>query len=75
MEILRTKGFLRLESGREYVVQGVTDIFEMKELVPDQRRGDGKAEGKGEEMGGKLVFIGRGIGPGLISAFKQYIGI
>ena len=65
LEILRTKGYLKVQNGTEYVVQGVTDIFEMKEVT--NRNTD--------EMGGKLVFIGRGVGLELQAAFKSFVGI
>lgn len=68
LDILRTKGYCKVEDGSEYVVQGVTDIFEMKQVSETQR-------GKGEEITGKLVFIGRGVGPELLTAFNQYVGI
>ena len=69
LEILRTKGYLKLEDGREYVVQGVTDIFEMKQ-VSDRKSGEG-----GGEMDGKLVFIGRGLGPEIKDVLNSFVGI
>lgn len=48
----------------EYVVQGVTDIFEIKEVAV-------KAEGNKVE--GKLVFIGRGVGEELRKAFVGFM--
>lgn len=65
LEILRTKGYLKIQDGREYVIQGVTDIFEMREIT--NRNSD--------SMDGKLVFIGRGVGPELKDAFNSYVGI
>lgn len=54
LDILRTKGLIRLVDGREYVLQGVTDVFELKEVVKDI--------GDDRESVGKVVFIGRGVG-------------
>jgi G3E family GTPase len=70
LDILRTKGYFKLEDGREYVVQGVTDIFEMKQVSEARRDRD-----EGEEMAGKLVFIGRGVRSELIDAFNKFVGI
>lgn len=70
LEILRTKGFCKLDDGREYVVQGVTDIFEMKEVPPSSA-----TSANGSDMGGKLVFIGRGVGEELQTAFNTFVGI
>ncbi|KAI9634963.1 putative cytoplasm protein [Dioszegia hungarica] len=54
-EVLRTKGLVRTAEGREYVLQGVTDVFELKEL-PSSGSGGGSAAD-----GGKVVFIGKGV--------------
>ena len=66
LEVLRCKGYIPVDDGRRYVLQGVMDIFEMTELA---RQGTlGGAEG------GKVVFIGRGVEslkPGLLS----YLGL
>lgn len=66
LEILRTKGYLKVEGAKEYVVQGVTDIFEMKQVSETKTGG---------EMEGKVVFIGRGVGPELVEAFNNFVGI
>jgi G3E family GTPase len=66
LDILRTKGYSKVEGGGEYVIQGVTDIFEIKEVG---------AKAGGEEVQGKLVFIGRGVGQGLRTAFAAFVGI
>jgi G3E family GTPase len=52
-EVLRTKGLIRMRDGREYVLQGVTDVFEMKEIPTS-------GDGIGNE-GGKVVFIGKNV--------------
>lgn len=68
-EILRCKGLIRLEGGKELVLQGVTDIFEMKELTE-------ATAGKGErEQAGKVVFIGRRVDERLRTALREYIGV
>jgi G3E family GTPase len=56
IEVLRIKGLIRMaagqgEGGREYVLQGVTDIFELKEVKSEA--------GQAGEVQGKIVFIGR----------------
>lgn len=67
-EILRTKGYIPLDDGRAYILQGVTDLFELKELMrPDQN--------EGVRRGGKVVFIGRGVDAGLSTALKAYVGV
>ena len=52
VDVLRTKGLVRRVDGREYLLQGVTDIFELKEVPVDKG---------GEMIGGKVVFIGRNV--------------
>lgn len=47
VEILRTKGFIMSIDNQSYVLQGVTDVFELKQV-----RGHGE---------GKIVFIGRNV--------------
>lgn len=64
LDILRTKGYFKVEGGAEYVVQGVTDIFEIKEVG---------IKAGGEEVQGKLVFIGRGVRQELRTAFEAYL--
>jgi G3E family GTPase len=66
LDILRTKGYFKVEGGGEYVIQGVTDIFEIKEVG---------VKAGGEEVQGKLVFIGRGVGQELRTAFDTFVGI
>lgn len=57
-EILRTKGILRMMDGREHILQGVTDVFEIKGVpAPSSTASNAEAE-----QGGKVVFIGRGVG-------------
>lgn len=68
IDILRTKGYYKTTEGTEYVIQGVTDIFEIKE-VKDQ------SGGKKEEVQGKLVFIGRGVGEHLRTSFERYLDL
>jgi G3E family GTPase len=63
LDILRTKGYFKV-GDEEYVVQGVTDIFEIKKVV---------AKTEGEEVSGKLVFIGRGVGEELRTAFDSFM--
>ena len=67
-EILRTKGYIEMQDGRSYILQGVTDLFELTPLAPDQQT-------KVDTMPGKVVFIGRGIQVELSLALKKYIGI
>jgi len=66
LDILRTKGYFKVEDGQEYVIQGVTDIFEIKEVG---------VKAGGDEVQGKLVFIGRGVGQELRTAFDAFVGI
>ena len=49
------------------MVQGVTDIFEIKEVAakPSEEK----------QIAGKLVFIGRGVGRELQTAFEAFVGI
>lgn len=60
LEVLRTKGLICTEDGKEWVIQGVTDIFEVKEVA---------SEGG---MEGKVVFIGKGL-EGLGESLKRYV--
>lgn len=57
-DILRTKGLFHTAEGTEHVIQGVREIYEMKEVLSARA-----AEAKRIE--GKLVFIGRNLGDGL----------
>ena len=70
MEILRTKGYIRIEDGRTFILQGVTDIFELKQLSKENEDTQ-----RAHREGGKVVFIGRGVTLGLHSALEEYIGI
>ncbi|KAK4686446.1 hypothetical protein P7C73_g3680, partial [Tremellales sp. Uapishka_1] len=63
-EILRTKGLI-VVGEKEYVLQGVTDLFELKEIESD-----------GENSNtGKVVFIGKGVGEELKTALLDFIGL
>jgi G3E family GTPase len=63
-EILRTKGYIVAEDGKEYILQGVTDIFELKKLEGDKMEKGGS---------GKVVFIGKGVDEGLKTTLLDYI--
>ena len=54
LEILRTKGYFVTEEGKEQVIQGVREIYEMREVG---RIGQEITETKE----GKLVLIGKGL--------------
>ena len=57
-EVHRTKGIVRVLDGRDRVVQGVREIFELIEV-----RDSGDGEGSGvDEVEGRVVFIGRNLG-------------
>lgn len=58
VEVLRIKGLIRRDDGREYVLQGVTDIFELKEMQRGGGKG-GESEQVHVQVQGKIVFIGR----------------
>lgn len=64
-EILRTKGYITLQDGRAFVLQGVADLFELKEI---DRAAD-------HEMEGKIVFIGKGVGEDLNRELQEWVGI
>jgi G3E family GTPase len=72
LDILRTKGYFETEDGSEFVIQGVTDIFEIKVVAEHQRR---SRSGEEEKVDGKMVFIGRGVGEELRTAFERYVGL
>lgn len=63
-DILRSKGFIPLLDGRQYVLQGVTDLFELKEYT---------ASSPTPEARGKVVLIGRGVTDDLKDEMLQYI--
>ncbi|WVQ73137.1 hypothetical protein IAR50_002701 [Cryptococcus sp. DSM 104548] len=67
-EILRTKGYIALQDGKAYVLQGVVDLFEMKEVKEG-------GEGEGEKVEGKVVFIGRGVGDEVKRALVDWVGL
>ncbi|WWC88481.1 uncharacterized protein L201_003392 [Kwoniella dendrophila CBS 6074] len=69
-EILRSKGYILLEDGREYVLQGVADLFELKEL-PDISN----QAGTSDDNNGKVVFIGKGVGEEIKNALIDFVGI
>ncbi len=50
-EVLRAKGMIYLDDGRRFVLQGVRDLFELKQLSLGQQ----------DEREGKIVFIGKGM--------------
>lgn len=64
-EILRTKGYLRLEGGGERVVQGVADLFEIRDV---------KAA-SAEEVEPKLVFIGKRVDARLGDVVRAHLGV
>lgn len=64
-EILRTKGLIKRDDGSEMVLQGVADLFELKSV---------KSSGE-DEVGGKVVFIGRRVDDRLKAALYKHIGI
>ncbi|WVO23292.1 uncharacterized protein IAS62_004642 [Cryptococcus decagattii] len=64
-EILRTKGYITLQDGRAFVLQGVADLFELKEI---DRALD-------HEMEGKIVFIGKGVEEDLNRELQEWVGI
>ncbi|WVQ96235.1 hypothetical protein IAU59_003339 [Kwoniella sp. CBS 9459] len=81
-EILRTKGYIRLADGKEYVLQGVADLFELSQLpasapAPVQTKTDnGSAHNeRGQSPEGKVVFIGRGVDHEIKDRLLKYLGI
>ena len=54
VDVLRTKGLIPVIGGKKRVLQGVREMYELEEVADDEAGGD--------EMEGKLVFIGRGLG-------------
>ena len=67
-DILRTKGLFRTSEGTEHVVQGVREIYEMKQ-VPLGRAAEA------ERIEGKLVFIGRNLGECMREGVLSYLGL
>ncbi|WWC62683.1 uncharacterized protein I303_105280 [Kwoniella dejecticola CBS 10117] len=79
-EILRSKGYITLEDGREFVLQGVADLFELKELpsksiTSDCEKPQENHQDANELQGGKVVFIGKGVDQLLRDALTKYVGI
>lgn len=63
-DVLRTKGFLLTEDGRAWVLQGVREIYETRQVPRSAATAD---EGVIEP---KLVLIGRGLAtPGVRETF------
>ncbi|WWC70858.1 uncharacterized protein I206_104810 [Kwoniella pini CBS 10737] len=72
-EILRSKGYIILKDERKFVLQGVADLFELKELPLNS---DNKKIDVGEkEIEGKIVFIGKGVGEDIKNALIEFLGI
>ncbi|WOO76744.1 COBW domain-containing protein 1 [Vanrija pseudolonga] len=67
-DVLRTKGYARLEDGSERVVQGVADMFEVTTPRGGKRSGD-------PEPSPKMVFIGRNVDERLGYALRSHVGI
>lgn len=65
-DVLRTKGYFRRVDGTEWIVQGVTDMFELKQLDSNKSKG-------GVEVDGKIVFIGRGVSEALQRTLLEHI--
>jgi len=63
IEVLRSKGLIRLTDGRRLVLQGVKSMYELEETAPG---------GMDEE--GKLVFIGRGLGETVRRSLQSTLG-
>ncbi|TXT15955.1 hypothetical protein VHUM_00458 [Vanrija humicola] len=68
-DVLRTKGYARLEDGSERVVQGVADMFEV--TTP---RASATPGGE-DEPSPKMVFIGRNVDERLQHALRSHVGI
>lgn len=62
VQILRSKAYLTTDDGKEYILQGVREIFEVKEV-----------EGSDVEVEAKLVLIGRGLTPVIRDKIEQYL--
>lgn len=67
-EIHRSKGRVQLKSGKVKMLQGVREIFEL--IDAGDASGDGD-EGKGQEQGGRIVFIGLNLGGDATAAAFQ----
>ncbi|KAJ6620802.1 CobW domain-containing protein [Mycena sp. CBHHK59/15] len=55
LQVLRCKGLFILDSGEQYVLQGVRSMYEITEVVPEN------GEVLGVPVAGKLVLIGMGL--------------
>lgn len=60
LEILRTKGYFVTQDGRGQVVQGVREIYEIRE-VGNRKQDQEEEQGQDKEFEGKLVLIGKGL--------------
>lgn len=65
-EILRSKAFLRTSDDREWILQGVREVYEITE-IPVSR--GSKNDDEADRMEGKLLLIGRGLTHGLRERF------
>lgn len=73
IEILRTKGyFVDQDAGTEYVVQGVREIYELRQVGQRKLRHEA---GQIPEEEGKLVLIGKGLRAGMVSAIAQAVAL
>jgi hypothetical protein len=83
IEILRTKGLIRRADGREYVLQGVTDLFEIKELhkkhphphAPDGRHTEPEERAHEQHVEPKIVFIGKGVDHRLNESLHTWLNL
>ena len=79
LEILRTKGYFNSREGeegggegkREHVIQGVREIYEIREVgvgrINDEDTGGAKQEA------GKLVLIGKGLKGWMVDVIARYV--
>jgi len=65
LEVLRTKGMFSTPSG-SFMLQGVRELYEISALPVD--------DGKGS-LGGKVVLIGKGLGPHVRENFMTFVGL
>lgn len=75
VDILRCKGYIALTDGREYILQGVTDLFELKELEKAPGSTSSLTKEGTSVDDGKVVFIGKGIGASLKAALLRHVGL
>ncbi|KAM0718698.1 hypothetical protein Q7P37_005769 [Cladosporium fusiforme] len=75
-EVHRTKGRVRLVSGRVKMLQGVREIFELIDGV-DAAGGGGEGDGaeQVEEEGSRIVFIGRDLSEETAAAFQRSLDL